>query len=229
MNETSQNPKIIAFNLLKQYKALGLKQLYISPDALKQLQPKPKKERLAELEASLQDCQRCKLCQGRTNLVFGAGNADAELVFVGEGPGQDEDRQGIPFVGRAGQLLTKMIESGMELKRSDVFICNVVKCRPPENRNPELDEVATCEPFLHQQLDIIQPKVIIALGKFAAQSLLQTTTPISRLRGQWFEYKGIKLMPTFHPSYLLRSPQEKRKAWEDLKKVMAELGLNVPK
>lgn len=205
-----------------------MKTLYTPASEFERIMPKTRKKRLDDLAETLRDCARCKLCQQRKQVVFGAGNPDADLVFVGEGPGADEDAQGIPFVGRAGQLLTRMIENGMGIPRSQVYICNVVKCRPPGNRNPEPDEIETCEPFLKQQLDIIQPKVIVALGKFAAQTLLQTGTPISRLRGNWHEYNGIKLMPTYHPSYLLRSPGEKRNAWEDLRKVMDELGLAVP-
>jgi DNA polymerase len=173
-------------------------------------------------------CARCKLGASRTHLVFGVGNPAAELVFVGEGPGADEDAQGEPFVGRAGQLLTKMIEA-MGYRREDVYIANVVKCRPPGNRNPEPDEIEACEPFLRAQLGAIQPKVIVALGKFAAQTLLRDTTPISRLRGRWAQYEGVKLMPTFHPAYLLRSPEEKKKAWEDLQLVMKELGKAPPR
>jgi uracil-DNA glycosylase len=178
---------------------------------------------LDEIRRTLGDCQRCKLCTGRKNIVFGAGNPRADLVFVGEGPGENEDLKGIPFVGAAGDLLTKMIQA-MGFSRDDVYICNVVKCRPPGNRNPEPDEIASCEPFLRSQLLAIQPKVIVALGKFAAQTLLRDTTPITRLRGQWREYQGVKLMPTFHPAYLLRSPNEKRKAWEDLQQVMKIFG-----
>ncbi len=168
------------------------------------------------------NCQRCKLATGRTNLVFGAGNARAELVFVGEAPGAEEDKQGEPFVGRSGQLLTKMIEA-MGYQRSDVYICNVVKSRPPDNRDPEPDEVAACEPFLKAQLSIIQPKVIVALGRYACQCLLRTTTPLSKIRGEWASYEGIALMPTFHPAYLLRNPPAKREVWEDLQKVMTRL------
>jgi DNA polymerase len=182
---------------------------------------------LQALRDVIGDCQRCKLAPHRTNLVFGVGNPRADLVFVGEGPGRDEDEQGEPFVGRAGRLLTEIITKGMRLAREDVYIANVVKCRPPENRNPEPDEVASCEPFLLRQLDLIRPRVIVALGKFAVQTLLQTKAPISRLRGQWHDYRGIKLMPTFHPAYLLRNPGEKRLVWEDIKQVMAELGLPV--
>jgi DNA polymerase len=180
---------------------------------------------LDQIRRELGDCQRCKLCTGRKNIVFGSGNPRAELVFVGEGPGENEDLQGVPFVGAAGELLTKMIEA-MGFRRDEVYICNVVKCRPPGNRNPEPDEIAACEPFLRSQLLAIQPKVIVALGKFAAQTLLRDSTPISRLRGQWREYQGVQLMPTFHPAYLLRSPQEKRKAWEDLQQVMKRFGKN---
>jgi uracil-DNA glycosylase len=181
------------------------------------------KRPLDEIRRELGDCQRCKLCAGRNTIVFGSGNPRAELVFVGEGPGEDEDRQGVPFVGKAGQLLTKMIEA-MKFTRDDVYICNVVKCRPPNNRNPEADEIAACEPFLKAQLASLQPKVIVALGKFAAQTLLRDTTPITRLRGQWREYQGIALMPTFHPAYLLRQPDEKRVAWMDLQEVMKRFG-----
>lgn len=178
---------------------------------------------LDEIRTELGDCKRCKLCSGRTQLVFGSGNPRAELVFVGEGPGEEEDKQGIPFVGAAGQLLTKMIEA-MKFSRDTVYICNVVKCRPPGNRNPEPEEIQSCEPFLRAQLRVIKPKVIVALGKFAAQTLLREDTAITRLRGQWRSYEGIDLMPTFHPAYLLRSPDEKKKAWMDLQEVMKRLG-----
>ena len=179
---------------------------------------------LEELRAEIGDCQRCRLCEKRNSIVFGAGNPNAEIVFVGEGPGYEEDKQGEPFVGRAGQLLTQIITKGMQLQREDVYIANVVKCRPPENRNPEPDEIAACEPFLLKQLELIKPRVIIALGKFAAQTLLQDTTPITRLRGKWQSYHGIKLMPTLHPAYLLRNPKEKRLVWEDIKAVLREMG-----
>ena len=179
---------------------------------------------LAELRTEIGDCQRCRLCEKRNTIVFGVGNPDAEIVFIGEGPGYEEDKQGEPFVGRAGQLLTQIITKGMQMQRSDVYIANVVKCRPPENRNPEPDEIAACEPFLAKQLEIIRPKVIIALGKFAAQTLLKDTTPITRLRGKWQSYRGIKLMPTLHPAYLLRNPKDKRLVWEDIKAVLREIG-----
>jgi DNA polymerase len=183
---------------------------------------------LLSIRRELGECTRCKLAKGRTKLVFGVGNPSAEVVFVGEGPGEDEDRQGEPFVGRAGQLLTKMIEA-MGYRREEVYIANVVKCRPPGNRNPEPDEIEACEPFLRSQLDAVRPKVVVALGKFAAQTLLRDTSPISRLRGKWFSYEGVRLMPTFHPAYLLRSPNEKGKAWEDLQLVMKELGKAPPR
>jgi uracil-DNA glycosylase family 4 len=186
---------------------------------------------LAVVREDLGDCQRCKLAPLRTNLVFGVGNPNAHLVFVGEAPGADEDAQGEPFVGKAGQLLTKMIEA-MGYARQDVYICNILKCRPPGNRNPEPDEIAKCEPFLKAQLAALRPRVIVALGKFAAQCLLRDDTPISRLRGNFRSYEGIQLMPTFHPAYLLRDPTKKKEAWEDLKAVNAalkRLGLEPPK
>jgi DNA polymerase len=179
-------------------------------------------EDLSTIRADLGDCTRCKLCDKRNTIVFGEGAPRAELMFVGEGPGEQEDRQGRPFVGAAGQLLEKMIEA-MGLKREQVYIANVVKCRPPGNRNPEPDEIDACSPFLHRQLEAIRPRVIVALGKFAAQTLLKTDTPISRLRGRFHEYRGTRLMPTFHPAFLLRNPESKREAWSDLKAVMAEL------
>ena len=174
---------------------------------------------LAAVRADIGDCTRCKLHQmGRRQIVFGVGNPQAALMFVGEAPGADEDVQGIPFVGRAGQLLTRIIEA-IGLTREDVYIANVIKCRPPQNRNPEQDEVDTCEPFLFRQVDVIGPKVIVALGTFAARTLLRTLDPISRLRGRVYEYRGAKLVPTFHPAYLLRNPGAKREVWEDMKLV----------
>ena len=190
--------------------------LFLSP-ALQAVQT------LEELRAEIGDCRRCKLCQGRTQIVFGTGNPRAELVFVGEAPGRDEDLKGEPFVGRAGQLLTEIITKGMKLRREDVYIANVVKCRPPENRNPEPDEIATCEPFLVKQLELIKPRIIVALGTFAAQTLLKIKTPISRLRGVWHTYHGIKVMPTLHPAYLLRNPNDKRLVWQDIQAVLREL------
>jgi DNA polymerase len=180
-------------------------------------------ETLETVREDLGDCARCKLhTLGRRQIVFGVGNPGAALMFIGEAPGHDEDVQGIPFVGRAGQLLTKIIEA-IGLTRDDVYIANVIKCRPPENRNPEPDEVASCEPFLFRQVQVIRPRVIVALGTFAAQTLLRTNDPISRLRGKLFRYGDAQLIPTFHPAYLLRSPERKRDVWEDMKKVQALL------
>lgn len=183
-------------------------------------------ETLDQIRADLGDCTRCRLHKGRTNLVFGVGTPQAKVVFVGEGPGADEDAQGIPFVGRAGQLLTQMIENtaskeGIPLKRADVYICNVVKCRPPENRTPERDEMETCSPFLFRQLESIRPKAICVLGSTAAKALLATSTGITQLRGKWHDWRGIPVMATYHPSFLLRGYNQagKREAWEDLKKL----------
>ncbi len=183
---------------------------------------------LLKIREDLGDCKRCKLHKTRHSIVFGDGNPNAQLVFVGEGPGADEDAQGLPFVGRAGKLLTQMIEA-MGLQRKDVYICNVVKCRPPENRQPEKDEVAECSPFLLRQIDTIAPKVIVCLGSTAAQTILQTNRGISHFRGEWIEFRGRKLMATYHPAYLLRNPAAKGEVWKDLQKVMAELGLQVKK
>jgi DNA polymerase len=190
----------------------------------RELGPRDPARLLALIKADIgPDCSRCKLhTLGRKQVVFGVGNPEADLMFVGEAPGGDEDIQGIPFVGRAGQLLTKMILA-INLERDQVYIANVIKCRPPGNRNPEPDEIATCEPFLFQQIDAVGPKVIVALGSFAAKTLLRTDESISRLRGRVFDFRGAKLIPTFHPSYLLRSPQYKRDAWEDLKRARALL------
>ncbi|MGC2420744.1 MAG: uracil-DNA glycosylase [Candidatus Acidiferrales bacterium] len=183
---------------------------------------------LEKIREDIGDCTRCRLHKTRTNIVFGAGNPKAELVFIGEGPGRDEDAQGEPFVGRAGKLLTQMIEA-MGLHRQDVYICNVVKCRPPENRLPEKDEIATCSPFLIRQLAAIGPKVICCLGACAAQTLLETNQGISRFRGEWFDFRGSKLIATYHPAYLLRNPNAKGEVWKDLQKVMAVLGLETKK
>jgi uracil-DNA glycosylase len=179
---------------------------------------------LLKIRDDIGECTRCKLHKARNKIVFADGNPKAKLVFVGEGPGRDEDMQGLPFVGRAGKLLTSMIEA-MGLQRQDVYICNVVKCRPPENRLPEPDEIKTCSPFLLRQLEVVDPQVIVALGACAAQTLLQTTRGISHFRGQWQEFGGRKLMATYHPAYLLRNPPAKADVWKDLQMVMAELGL----
>lgn len=178
---------------------------------------------LGVVQAELGDCTRCKLSGlGRQNIVFGVGNPSAELMFVGEAPGRDEDAQGIPFVGRAGKKLTQIIEA-IGQSRESVYIANVIKCRPPKNRNPESDEVETCERFLFAQVDAIQPRVIVALGTFAARTLLRSDAPISKLRGREYEYRGAALIPTFHPAYLLRNPQSRREVWEDMKRVRALL------
>ena len=183
----------------------------------------PAATQLVRIREELGDCTRCKLHGGRTTLVFGVGNPDADLMFVGEAPGRDEDLQGIPFVGRAGQLLTKIIEA-IDLRREDVYIANVIKCRPPQNRNPERDEVDTCEPFLFAQIDAIKPRVIVGLGSFAVRTLLRDDkTPISKARGRVYNFRGAKLIPTFHPAFLLRSPDRKRDVWEDMKKARSIL------
>ena len=177
---------------------------------------------LETVRADLGDCTRCKLHGGRKNIVFGTGDSNADLMFVGEAPGADEDVQGLPFVGRAGQLLTRIIEA-IGLQREQVYIANILKCRPPMNRDPQPDEVESCEPFLFQQIETIKPMIIVALGRYAAQTLLKSTTPISKLRGRMVEYRGGLLIPTFHPSYLLRNPSAKREVWEDMKKVRSTL------
>ena len=193
-----------------------------APAAVEPPRSVPGRETLEGVREDLGECTRCKLHGGRTNLVFGVGSPSADLVFVGEAPGRDEDRQGIPFVGRAGQLLTRII-AAIGLSRDEVYIANVIKCRPPNNRNPEPDEVATCEPFLFRQLDVIRPRVVVALGGFAIRTLLETDEAVSRLRGRVFDYRGAKLIPTFHPAFLLRSPERKRDVWEDMKRVRALL------
>jgi DNA polymerase len=177
---------------------------------------------LEKLYQEMKTCQRCPLGKTRRNLVFGTGNPSARIVFVGEAPGADEDEQGLPFVGRAGQLLTDIIKA-MKLERKDVYICNILKCRPPGNRNPLPDEIGLCEPFLKKQLQIISPRVICALGKFAAQTLLKTDIPITVLRGRFHSYEGIKLMPTYHPAYLLRNPSAKKLVWADVQMIMREV------
>jgi len=183
---------------------------------------------LKMIREDLGDCTRCKLHKGRTNIVFGVGNPDADLMFIGEGPGADEDRTGEPFVGPAGQLLTKIMVA-MGFERNTVYIANIVKCRPPKNRDPDRDEIDACIGFLRAQVAAVQPKVIVCLGRPASQTLLQTQTSISRLRGQWHKFESIPVMPTFHPSYLLRSPENKRSVWEDMQAVVAKLGRTLPK
>jgi uracil-DNA glycosylase family 4 len=177
------------------------------------------------LQNETSHCTRCRLAGTRTNVVFGVGNRNADLMFVGEAPGRDEDLKGEPFVGRAGQLLTDIIKA-MKLSREDVYIANVIKCRPPENRNPEADELEECRPFIRRQVALIRPRVIVTLGRFGLQSLTEKSYAISSVRGQWLDYEGIRLMPTYHPAYLLRNPAAKKDVWTDMKKVMAELGLS---
>jgi len=179
---------------------------------------------LGELEAIAVVCVKCKLAKSRTQVVYGVGNPNADLMFIGEAPGRDEDLKGEPFVGRAGQLLTDIIKA-MKLTRDDVYIANVIKCRPPENRNPEPDELEACHPYIQRQVEIIQPKVIVTLGRFALQSLTGKAYGISSARGNWLDYNGVKVMPTYHPAYLLRTPSAKKEVWADMKKVMAELGM----
>jgi len=194
--------------------------------------PRPggdRKTRLAGLARDVAACRKCGLCETRTQTVFSDGAPDARILFVGEAPGADEDAQGVPFVGRAGRLLTRMIEDGMGLPRTSVYICNVLKCRPPDNRNPEPPEIAACRGWLEAQIDAVAPDAIVALGKFAAQFLLETEEGIMRLRGKWGSWRGIPVMPTFHPSFLLRQPDKKREAWEDLIQVLDRLGLPAPR
>ena len=220
MEDLEQEFQCVLYSLqdfLLHQKEQGVEGLPIKSD-----QPTPSKAQLLEkIRKELGDCKRCKLHRYRRKIVFGSGNPEAQLVFVGEGPGEDEDIQGKPFVGRAGQLLTKIINS-INLVREDVYIANIIKCRPPQNRNPEPDEIKTCEPFLIKQLDAIQPKIICALGTFAAQTLLETDEKISRLRGRFISYRNSRLMATFHPAFLLRNPQQKRDVWEDMKMIQKE-------
>ncbi len=205
---------------LRFYREMGVTDFPLSRDYL----PGPA-DALKHLERKIDGCTRCKLCQSRTTIVFGAGNPNADLMCIGEAPGAEEDVQGKPFVGRAGQLLTRMLQS-VGWSRDEVYITNIVKCRPPQNRNPEPDEIASCEPFLLGQLAAIQPKVILALGTFAAQTLLKTKEPIGKLRGRVHPYGSMILVPTFHPAFLLRNPgpEYRRMAWEDLKLARREYG-----
>ena len=198
------------------------------PEDFSQATPQQKRQALQTLQDELGDCQKCPLAQTRNTIVFGQGNPDARLVFVGEAPGYHEDQQGLPFVGRAGKLLDDILTKGMGLTRDDVYICNVLKCRPPENRDPGSIEMVCCQPTLEQQLRIIAPQVICCLGRIASQALLQTKTPMRDLRGQWHDYQGTKTMVTYHPAYLLRNPPEKKKTWADIQKIMAELGIKGP-
>jgi len=206
---------------LEFFRDLGFRDLFVSHPAAPALVPGSMPD-LPSLERFLAGCPRCKLSGSRTQIVFGQGNPRADLMFVGEAPGREEDEQGLAFVGRAGQLLTKIIEA-MGMKREDVFIVNTVKCRPPNNRNPEADEVAACRPFLEEQIRLVSPRVIVTLGTFAAQAILETDEPITRLRGRWSAAHGTRVMPTFHPAFLLRSPDRKKDVWEDMKKVRDHL------
>jgi DNA polymerase len=202
-----------------------------SPELAPRVSASATADRAASLQAvrdDLGDCHRCRLAGGRKTIVFGQGNPEAELMFVGEAPGADEDEQGLAFVGRAGQLLTDIIEKGMKLRRADVFIANVLKCRPPQNRNPEPDEILACQPFLEKQIALIRPKVLVGLGKFSAQWLFKSMEPVSRLRGRIGDYDGIKVVPTFHPAYLLRNPGAKKDVWEDMKVVRRLLAEDEP-
>ncbi len=198
------------------------------PVAKAKLSPEEKTAALCEMAQTVSACEKCKLCETRNKTVFSDGNPITRLMFIGEAPGENEDAQGIPFVGRAGQLLTRMIENGMGLARADVYIANVLKCRPPENRDPLPAEIAQCRGYLEAQIELVRPEVIVALGKFAAQFLLETEEGIMRLRGRWGSYKGIPVMPTYHPSFLLHSPNRKKEAWQDLILVLRRLGLPVP-
>jgi uracil-DNA glycosylase family 4 len=225
---------------LEYYKELGIHDFYRRPvpdsaaagvSAPPDVPPPPQDHAaaLAAIRDDIGDCTRCQLAQqGRKQIVFGVGNPEAELMFIGEAPGADEDAQGIPFVGRAGQLLTNMIVA-MGLRRDDVYIANIIKCRPPGNRTPERDECETCSPFLLRQIDVLQPKAIVALGAVAARTLLQMNEPMSVLRGRWYDFRGTPLAVTYHPAYLLRDPRQKAEAWKDLQMVMQRLGLAVPK
>lgn len=211
-----------ARSLLAGLALAGVRQLPSATAGLPPAAVEPTGETLAAIRADLGDCQRCRLCEQRQQIVFGAGSERARLVLVGEAPGREEDRQGEPFVGEAGKLLERILLA-MELRREEVYICNVIKCRPPKNRDPRPDEIDTCQPFLIRQLQAIRPGVIVTLGKFAAQTLLRSEAPISRLRGKWQDFQGIPLLPTFHPAYLLRNPEAKREVWEDMKQVLQQL------
>lgn len=180
---------------------------------------KARRSSIEDFKKEVINCRKCSLAKTRKNVVFGAGSLKANLIFVGEAPGGDEDIKGMPFVGKAGMLLTKIIEA-MGLKREDVFICNILKCRPPQNRNPLPEEISLCIEYLYRQIDYIKPNIICGLGKFASQTLLNTEVPITKLRGNWHEFRGIKFMPTFHPAYLLRNPRDKKLAWQDMQKIM---------
>jgi uracil-DNA glycosylase family 4 len=225
-------------DLVAYYRDLGVAELYLAPSfTFEENAPYPAVAKstgnaldldLESLAKKVSSCVTCRLCKTRKQTVFADGSPGARIMFVGEAPGADEDAQGVPFVGRAGQLLTRMIEDGMGLPRSSVYIANVLKCRPPDNRNPEPDEIAACRGYLESQIDLVKPEVLVALGKFAAHFLLETEEGITRLRGKWGSYRGIPVMPTLHPSYLLRQPAQKKEAWADLLAVLARLGIEAP-
>ena len=213
-------------NIMVTNMEMGLEPPSLSPSTLNYLNPRSSHQNsLDDLREFIGDCKRCKLWHNRTHLVFGEGSPEARLVFVGEGPGKEEDLEGRPFVGEAGRLLTKIIENGMGLRREDVYICNVVKCRPPKNRDPEADEISSCISFLKKQLSLIRPQVICALGRIAARELLDKEFKITKDRGKWYSFMDIPLMPTYHPAYLLRYPSEKRRVWQDVKSIMERMGL----
>jgi len=209
---------------LEYLKGMGIHSLLSSGREVDKPSPSPMMT-LAEIQKELGDCKKCKLHRARKTIVFGEGNEKAKLMFIGEGPGYDEDVQGRPFVGRAGQLLTKIIQS-INLPREEVYITNIIKCRPPQNRNPEPDEIQSCHPFLMKQIRAIQPKIICALGTFSAQTLLKTDTKITALRGKFYNLDEIKVIPTYHPAFLLRNPERKREVWEDMKKISEWLNSN---
>jgi uracil-DNA glycosylase family 4 len=209
---------------LEYLKGVGIDSLPVS-ESIPEQATHPETLTLEEVRNELGDCKRCKLHRTRRTIVFGEGNEKATLMFIGEGPGYDEDVQGRPFVGKAGQLLTKIIQS-IHLQREEVYIANIIKCRPPQNRNPEPDEIQSCNPFLQKQIKVIQPKIICALGTFSAQTLLKTETKITALRGKFYELEGIKVIPTYHPAFLLRNPDKKREVWEDMKKIAEWLNKN---
>lgn len=211
---------------LEFFRDLGVRELFLDAPEIPVLVPGSMRT-LPDLQKFIAGCTRCKLAPTRTQIVFGQGNPKADLMFVGEAPGRDEDEQGLAFVGRAGQLLTKIIEA-MGTTREDVYITNVLRCRPPNNRNPEPDEVASCMPFLEENIRLVSPKVVVALGTFATQAVLGTDEPIGRLRGRWQSARGVRVMPTFHPSFLLRSPERKKDVWEDMKLVRDYLAATPP-